>query len=284
MKQVLFGLLAVFFFLPSLHSQKEKTSVSIIDFNIPSVKTITKLKETPSFKNKYLFSSFDASQIHRKIASFQARVTEVFSTDSRFVVVDRKSSALISKERDLQKMEDFLDGYVVEQGKSIGAEYLVSGEFNATEIILTLSLYDVGKGAIVSTEVIDMRDHLFGVFDNVGPPVKNGTRRMIEREFPLLMSVVKILESKKDKAKLLLIAGGLNRGIKNGQLLDIKISEILEVEGVKNTYYKTVGLAVVEKIEGPNFSVVYVDDGKEEVKSYFDSGQKLYCTFKIENE
>ena len=265
-------------------NQNDKTTVSIIDFNIPSQRAIAELKGKPSLRNPYLWTSFDAGQIHRKIASFQKIVTEVFNTDGRFLVVDRKSSSLINKERELQKMEDFLDGYVVEQGKAIGADYLVSGEFDAISTTLTLSVYSIAKGAIVSNHAIDMEDHLFGVFDQVRAPVQNGTRILIEKEFPLLITVVKILESKKDKAKLLLIAGGLNRGIKVGNLMNIKVQQNLSVDGVENKYYETIGLAVVEKVEGANFSVVYVDEGKEEVKSYFDKGQKLYCTFKLENE
>jgi hypothetical protein len=34
---------------------------------------------------------------------------------------------LIERERDLQKSEDFMDGYIANQGKSIGAQYIVSG-------------------------------------------------------------------------------------------------------------------------------------------------------------
>jgi hypothetical protein len=111
--------------------------------------------------------------------------------------------------------------------------------------------------------------------------VVEGARRISARVFPLLMTVVEATEVKKDKAKTLLIAGGLKRGVKKGQVLDVKIKEEREADGVVQTYYRTVAQVEVEKVEDDNFSIVAVKDGNEEVKKLLDSGKKLYCTFKL---
>lgn len=60
----------------------------------------------------------------------QASLSKVFVEKTRFTVVDRTKFDQLAKERNLQKQEDFLNGAVVEQGKSLGAQYLISGNIN----------------------------------------------------------------------------------------------------------------------------------------------------------
>jgi hypothetical protein len=55
-------------------------------------------------------------------------------------VVDRTKFDQLAQERNLQKQEDFLDGLVVEQGKSLGAQYLIQGNIsqaNAQSVTIT---------------------------------------------------------------------------------------------------------------------------------------------------
>ncbi|MBL0288501.1 MAG: hypothetical protein IPQ19_14160 [Bacteroidetes bacterium] len=60
------------------------------------------------------------------------RVTKIkqfnLFTKSRFTVVDRTNLSALKSEKELQKSEDFIDGYVVDQGKSFGAKYVVTGD------------------------------------------------------------------------------------------------------------------------------------------------------------
>ncbi len=60
----------------------------------------------------------------------QASLSKVFVEKTRFTVVDRTKFDQLAKESNLQKQEDFLNGAVVEQGKSLGAQYLISGNIN----------------------------------------------------------------------------------------------------------------------------------------------------------
>lgn len=63
-------------------------------------------------------------------SNVQAIVSKVFVEKTRFTVVERTKLDQIAKERNLQKQEDFLNGAVIEQGKSLGAQYLISGNIN----------------------------------------------------------------------------------------------------------------------------------------------------------
>lgn len=283
-KQLTLWALAALFFAsasPVSAQNDRKIAISVIDFFLPTVAAIDEKKKEKSLENPYHTSNQPAKDIRTRMEKLQGFVASVFGSDARFVLIDRSSLGIVQKEQELQKTEQFLDGYVVGQGKKIGADYLLSGDFDLNSITLTVSLFSVAEQTIVSKEVIEMKKAYFNFAANFRDPVVDGTRRLAARVFPMMMSVVEITEQKKDKAKAILVAGGNNRGVKRGQSLDIKLKEEREVDGQMQTYYRTVGQGSVDKVEDDNFSIVEVTDGEEEVKKLIDSGKKLYCTFKL---
>lgn len=285
MKNHLFAILLAGLFAasasPVFSQNDKKTAISVIDFFLPNLAAIESKTKEKSPDNPYYTASQTARDIRSRMEKMQGFVSSVFGSDARFVLVDRNALNIVQKERELQKTEQFLDGYVVGQGKNIGADYLLNGEFDLNSITLTVSLFSVAEQTVVSKEVIEMKKAFFNFAANFRDPVVDGTRRLAARVFPMMMSVVEITEQKKDKAKAILVAGGNNRGVKRGQSLDIKMKEEREVDGQMQTYYRTVGQGTVDKVEDDNFSIVEVTDGEEEVKKLLDSGKKLYCTFKL---
>lgn len=74
-------------------------------------------------------------------------ISEAFTTKKRFTVVDRTQLDKIANERNLQKQEDFIDGQIVEQGKSLGAQYLIQGnisQLTPVSVTLTKTGYKTG--------------------------------------------------------------------------------------------------------------------------------------------
>lgn len=264
-------------------SQDKKTTISIVDFYIPSIADIAKQAKIESKDNPYYTSQQPPEKLRQTLDLLPSIVADYFGKDDRFTLVDRKTADLIHKERELQKTEAFLDGYVVAQGQGIGAEYLVSGEFDMLTNTLNLTLYSVTDQNVVGSETVELYETMFVVFTKpIREPVLEGVRRLCSRAFPLLIPVVEITELKKDEARSVLIAGGLGRGLRKGTKLDIKIKETRAVEGGSpQTYYRTIGAGTVDKVEDQNFSILSVDSGEKEVKSRLDSGAKLYCTFQI---
>ncbi len=63
-------------------------------------------------------------------AQVEGAIASIFTGKTRFTVVDRTKLDQLAQERNLQKQEDFLDGLVVEQGKSLGAQYLIQGNIS----------------------------------------------------------------------------------------------------------------------------------------------------------
>jgi hypothetical protein len=199
----------------------------------------------------------DKAKVAQRIEALQSIVTECYVQDSRFDLVDRRATEAISKERELQKTEDFMDGYVVGQGKSIGAEYLLFGNYDLKTSRLVLSLFSIEEGKTVAKESEELKSGFFGNKDIVAP-TQLIVQRLNGRVFPLLIPIV---------------------GLKGDMKLDIKIKDEIEVEGEKQVYYKTVGVAIVDKVEDTHFSIVRVTENGDTVKQLLDSGKKLYLTF-----
>lgn len=57
----------------------------------------------------------------------QETVTKEFVSKSRFSIVDRSKFESVIKELNIQKNEEFLNSKVVDQGKLLGAQYLITG-------------------------------------------------------------------------------------------------------------------------------------------------------------
>ena len=85
-------------------SAQEKTGVGILSF--------TYVQGAASFQD---------------VNSIQETVINAFVETRRFNIVDRSKMDALKKEKDLQKSEDFIDGNVIQQGVSLGANFLVSG-------------------------------------------------------------------------------------------------------------------------------------------------------------
>jgi len=73
------------------------------------------------------FTSSGSSNARMYASSVSELVVSAIVKSNRFTVVDRTHFDAIFNEENLQKGESFLDGLVVEQGKKLGAEYLITG-------------------------------------------------------------------------------------------------------------------------------------------------------------
>ena len=102
-------LLAVLFWPCFAHSQDKKNTVSVVDFYIPSISEIAKRHDQKGDDNPYYTRSQSPEKIHQQLDLLPSIVADFFGKDDRFTLVDRKSMELVTKERELQKSEAFLD-------------------------------------------------------------------------------------------------------------------------------------------------------------------------------
>jgi hypothetical protein len=98
------------------------------EFKTPTEKDIEKADEN---KIKIGLMNFTGpSNLKSYITILQDKVSACFTSKNRFTIVDRTKFEQISRERELQKSEEFIDGFIVEQGKSTGAKFIVSGSLS----------------------------------------------------------------------------------------------------------------------------------------------------------
>ena len=117
------------------------------------------------------FTYVQGAAMQEDVNSIQETVTNAFVKTKRFNIVDRSKMDALKKEKDLQKSEDFIDGKVIQQGVSLGANFLISGhvisaqaeEMSTTEGTITykakfaisLKVIDVATGQVVISETIE---------------------------------------------------------------------------------------------------------------------------------
>lgn len=238
-------LLSMVFF--PVQGQEHKGSVAILSFNL----------------DYYSVANEKAT------AEYQAVVSGVFVSDKRFSVVERGKIYLIERERELQKSEDFINGQVVQQGVSIGADFLVTGYANSQKQVLTLSLYEVASGKLLGKEDLDL---------TLAYKLRVLVRQQfIQKYFPLPgIKLVKVLEGG-PKAESVLIAAGTKAGIIRKETLEVKELTYEETDGQLLEREVTIGQIKVVQVENENFSICKVEEGQKAIAEKVAGGVRLFC-------
>ncbi len=201
-------------------------------------------------------------------ASIYAIITNVFTGKSRFTVVDRAKLDQIAKERNLQKQEDFIDGFIVEQGKSLGAQYLVSGNvtqisttgynkqlsksvknpntgvwekkyyqayFTQATLSLNMQVIEVATGSVKSSKIItiskeaETTDQRYVINATIAA-TEGYVRGWANEVFPVEMKVMKVESlDKKGMPKTILIKGGADMDMQHSRAFLTNSSSELEI-------------------------------------------------------
>jgi len=243
--------------------------------------------------------------------SVRSHVYSFLSNDHRFVLVERDEFDAVVREREYQKSEDFIDGKIVEQGKAIGARFLLGGFYNVQTNSLSFSIYDVANGSLKCSIVADKArtenerglvkiitklDQLNEKLDRIDPfstsrnappqrpsqyVVETNIRQLMKECFPYLQfwSVVRPLEESSGKVKELLIAAGSRMRIKKGTIVEVLVWEELTVDGITTQRMESAGWGRITRVEGENFSNLKLEAGGKNVKRLLKEGKKLKCRY-----
>ncbi len=270
----------------SFYSQS-KTSVAILPFNYSNC------------------SSADAYVISEAVVSS-------FVKAKRFAIVDRTKMNEVNKEKNLQKTEDFIDAvYLADQGKSLGAQYLISGVISSVKkssenkqrtksdgtienyvnylcsISFSCKVIEVETGQITNSESFDViggQPFLGGkgatdtetAFKDCMSSLDVSLEKWIGRNFPVLISLVEIQESnRKGDATKLLIAGGSELGLQKLERLKVVEITFVNVNGKAIERRKEIGEVRITEVEDSNFSVCNVTSGGDLISQKVKSGTKL---------
>lgn len=215
------------------------------------------------------FGSDNSSENYSKIPEY---ILSNYSNDKRFIIIDKKNQQLIKDEKERQKSESFIDGYIVEQGKQEGADYILRSFITNQGKTLVVRVYDVANNKILCESERNTRSYKVAVKDII--------QELNETCFSLAHEVVRIEESKKNKVKSLLILGGRSQNISirnNVELFEI-VDE--EINGNKFKRRNIIGSGIVSKVQDENFSSVKIMKGGEEIFEKLNGGSKLFCVIK----
>lgn len=245
------------------------------------------------------------------VNSIQETVTNAFVKTKRFNIVDRSKMDALKKEKDLQKSEDFIDGTVIAQGVSLGANFLISGHVISAQaeqmetspdattgkvtitykakLSISLKVIDVATGQVVTSETIEPKGgSALGGMMGMAPStpeaaiskaikgIEDKVDDFVNKNFPATFPIVEIQEKdSKGSATKLMIAGGSGFNLKKGDKLKVVEVSIIEVNGKKLERKKDLGDLKITKVEDENFSTCSVSSGGIEINAKFEAKAKL---------
>lgn len=237
------------------------------------------------------------SEVDSKYATSVAeKVVQVVTNTRRFTVVDRTSYDKVKEELEFQKSEAFLDSKnTVKQDALLAAHYMILGHIVKMSIYamkntdgsvngykastaFTLKVNDVESGKTTEAESFqtEVSPLMLSPESAVNEALKSIEPKLSAyflKTFPLTTKISKVLTSKKEAARTVLIAGGKSFGFKVGDKLIVE--KIGLIDG--KPYPSEIGELKILKIAGADFSECSVLDGGKEILMSLQTGDNIIC-------
>lgn len=204
----------------------------------------------------------------------------------RFSVVDRDAIKELESERQLQKSESFIDGKVVEQGRAVGAEYILTGKMNGKTGLLSLEITSVETAVKVEGGECNLKEGF--ISGGTGLPSGYTTSKVRKTMSEILgrwlakdrYTIVRALEEDEKSVDKVLMAAGSTRGIRKDMVLEVFYTTSEVVDSLEIERDIQVAEMKVEKVENGNFSILKEKKGKKELRLAFNEKRKLYARIK----
>ncbi len=290
------------YFRPKLHNMKKLLlllGICSIGFNSSfAQKTIIGIVPFKNSAERNDWNGYGTRTQNKEVTGIQDAVTDAFLRTKRFSLVDREKMDQIKSEKRLQQNEDFIDGTVIEQSKSLGAQYIVTGNVlkaevatstthapiagNITsrnaEVSFSIKVVDVTTGEIMASNTFSGTGRGKNSFENAMEDIKPEIEKFIRDNFKVTVSIASIEEkAKSGDAMKVLISGGSSLGMKELNVLKVFEAKELTVDGKKLVRKVTIGKIVVAKVEDENFSVCNVTEGGDAIAQKVAAGAKVKC-------
>ncbi len=277
------ALLYLLFFLIDSSFGQDKILIGIMPFKNPAVNN-----------NSYYTKNTNDDEY---TTSIQDVVTNAFLKSKRFSLVEREKMSQLKSEKELQKSEDFIDGSVVEQSKTLGAQYVVLGNISEASLTSkTINVYMVGNVTTItakvsfSIKIVDVataqiiasnnftksskgKNGFNDALDELNPEIES----FIKENFKIMVSIAEIEEkNKKGEAVKVLIAAGISTGVKKSDEYKVFENTEIIIDGKVLIRKKTIGKIIVNAVEDENFSKCIVKEGGKDIADKMATG-KLKC-------
>ncbi|HFA50152.1 MAG TPA: hypothetical protein ENJ95_14170 [Bacteroidetes bacterium] len=249
----------------------------LLSFQLLSAQTRIAVYSTDLSELQTGFST-DINEMNRQnLSNVADRIVSFYTNDDRFLVIDRANYNLIEDEQERQKSEEFIDGYVVEQGKQEGADYIFYTKYLRKEKSLYLRVYDVREGKVFC-ESEQKFDVFLGVIKDAGKKVAQLLNKVNNECFSVSFPVVRSLDKKAgSKTKILLVAIGRNQKVKENYELEVFHTVTEKVGDKEIKREEVIGKGKIDKVEDANFSQLKITKGGEAIALALKNGEALFC-------
>jgi hypothetical protein len=203
--------------------------------------------------------------------NIRSDVMNTLRSDDRLQLMGSSDKEALQSEIELQKNEDFLEGYVVDAWYSSETDWLLTYHYSSRTKTFIARIFDAKTQTLIDEEQIIIQLGLLGTIQGRQEKLIQSIQRLIARQFPSPIPIIKTLNSSKTKVREILIAGGTNQGIYTGQKLIIKATTATP------SLTETPVLAELEvwMVESENFSRCFVTDGGKALFEALAEGQSL---------
>lgn len=212
----------------------------------------------------------------RKIPEY---LISYYSNDDRFSVIDLARQPLIKQELERQKSEEFIDGYIVSQGKQEGYDYIFFTQYHRAESQVSVRVYDVASETVLC-EVTEKLGKSFGLLRNLEEVSARLVQQLNNNCFSIYYEVVRSTDGKAGKGvKRLLVLAGADQKMGKGYEFDIlrKVEEKVKDRVIER--FVVVGKGEIEVVEDENFSILRVKSGGKAIEELLFDEVELVCKF-----
>lgn len=134
----------------------------IILFTLLFLSTFSLIAQNEKITVGITYFTYSTHKEKNYVEQINEIVANEFVKAGRFTVVDRTKLQVIKAEQELQKTEDFLDSKVIEQGKTLGAKYIVTGQLasvaTTSSYSVELKKYQYTSSVLLSVKLIDVEN------------------------------------------------------------------------------------------------------------------------------
>lgn len=269
-------------------------AVSLCGMAVYSQKPIVAIS---AFEASGSSSYYDGSYAKKDVSKIEDVVYDAFANTKRFILVERQKMQNINNERRLQQGEDYIDGYTIEQSKSLGASYLVVGNVTQAtveqqqtnlgrfsvpsrkaKIDFSMRVINVETGEIVGTANFQAEKRGKNAMNDALEEIKPNIDEFISKNFKSIFTLVQVEEKdSNNNAQEVLISGVFSTDVKNGAVLRVFEETKIPVNGKMISRKKDVGKIKITKIEDENFAICTVLSGADEITKKIESKTSLNC-------
>lgn len=204
------------------------------------------------------------------------------SQGEKFQLVERENFSEVLSEQERQKNEGFIDGETVEQGKLVGAQYLIRLNYEEEAATLGMRMLNVESGEILCTQTYELKELMqeyeltTGFWSGLTSDLETCSAQLSSKGSEAVFQIVEELKVK-SSIPVILVYGDDTRSVKRGERLVIYHNVQKKLGNKTVDYPEEVGEITVREVENGNFFNAIVIEGSEQLKSLLADKIEIYA-------